>query len=39
MFHEKCGEYGIMHDNEEIFRYMYEFQDKSEAVQLTLWDL
>lgn len=39
LFHQKCEEHGIMHDNEEIFRYMYEFQDKSEAVQLTLWDL
>lgn len=39
LFHQKCAEYGIMHDNDEIFRYMYTFEDKEEAKQLTLWDL
>ena len=39
LFHEKCGEYGIMHDNNEIFRYMHTFEDKEEAEQMTLWDL
>lgn len=39
LFHRKCEEYGIMHRNEEIFRYMNTFEDKNEAVQLTLWDL
>ena len=39
LLHEKCGEYGIMHNNDEIFRYMYTFEDKEEAEQMTLWDL
>lgn len=34
MFHRKCEKYGIMHNNEEIFRYLYRFEDKREGEQL-----
>lgn len=39
LFHQNCEEYGIMHSNEEIFQYMYRFEDKHAGEQLTLWDL
>lgn len=39
LFHEKCAANGILHDNDQIFRYLYEYEDKGEAVQLSLWDL
>lgn len=39
LFHQKCEECGIMHSNEEIFQYMYRFEDKHAGEQLTLWDL
>lgn len=34
MFHRRCKKYGIMHNNEEIFRYLYRFEDKREGEQL-----
>lgn len=39
MFHQRCAEHGIMHDNDEIFRYLSEFEDKQAAEQISLWDL
>lgn len=37
-FHRTCEEYGMMHDNEEIFAYMADFEEKQQAEQLSLWD-
>lgn len=39
IFHEKCGEYGIVHDNEQIFRYLQTFEEKEAVRQMSLWDL
>lgn len=38
LFHKKCEGYGIVHENEEIFHYLSEFEEKSAGNQLTLWD-
>ncbi len=38
LFHAKCREYGIMHDNREIFRYLHAFEDKEAGEQLSLWE-
>ncbi len=37
IFHQKCEEYGIVHDNEQIFRYLYTFEEKNAGSQLELW--
>lgn len=37
-FHQKCAEYGIVHDNEQIFRYLYTFEKKNAGRQLDLWN-
>ena len=37
MFKCFCKENGIMHDPDEIFRYMHEFPEK--YTQMSLWDL
>ncbi len=39
LFCQKCEEYGIVHDNEEIFRYLHAFEEKEATRQLSLWDL
>ena len=39
MFHQRCEQHGIMHDNDEIFKYLSEFEDKQAAEQISLWDL
>ncbi len=39
LFHQKCGENGIVHDNERIFRYLHTFEEKNRFQQLSLWDL
>lgn len=39
LFHAKCSENGIVHNNEQIFQYLYEFEDKHSGTQLSLWDL
>ena len=39
MFHQRCAQHDIMHDNDEIFRYLSEFEDKQAAEQMSLWDL
>ena len=36
LFHTKCQQYGIVHDNEQIFRFLHRFEEKSR--QLSLWD-
>lgn len=38
IFHQKCGESGIVHDNEEIFRYLRTFEEKETIRQMSLWD-
>ena len=35
LFHEKCEEYGIWHDNDRIFSYMMSFEEKE--TQMTLF--
>ncbi|MDE6602046.1 MAG: radical SAM protein [Lachnospiraceae bacterium] len=39
LFHQKCGENGIVHDNEQIFRYLQTFEEKGAGWQMSLWDL
>lgn len=36
-FHRRCEKYGIMHDNERIFEYLYRFEDKREGEQLSFF--
>jgi len=38
IFHQKCQQYGIVHDNEQIFRYLYTFEEKNASRQLNLWN-
>ena len=38
LFHQKCGENGILHDNEQIYRYLYRFEEKQLGEQLSLWE-
>lgn len=35
LFHEKCREYGLWHDNQQIFSYMTALEDEQE--QISLW--
>ena len=37
IFHRVCEENGIMHDNDEIFRYLEEFEEKRDGEQLSLF--
>ena len=39
LFHQTCEEKGMLHDNEEIFRYLQTFEEKGAGRQLSLWDL
>ena len=39
LFHRKCAEYGIIHDNDRIFGYLSCFEEKNSGEQLSLWDL
>lgn len=38
LFHQRCSEHGIVHDNGQIFEYLNTFEDKQAARQLSLWD-
>lgn len=38
MFHKVCEEHGIVHDNEELFRFMREYKNKTAGTQLSLFD-
>lgn len=38
LFHQKCGEHGIVHQNEQIFQYLQAFEEKHREAQLSLWD-
>lgn len=37
LFHRKCAEAGIVHDNGKIFEYMHTFEDKQAGEQMSLW--
>lgn len=37
LFHEKCSQNGMVHNNDEIFRYLYTFEEKDSARQLSFW--
>ena len=39
LFHQKCEENGIAHNNDRIFKYLSEFESKAGVRQLNLWDL
>lgn len=36
-FHHKCSSNGIVHDNNTIFSYLYEFEEKKDSEQLSLF--
>lgn len=36
LFHDSCSYYGMMHSNEEIFRYLQTFEE--EKTQFSLWE-
>lgn len=38
LFHQKCEENHIVHDNEEIFQFLQEFEEENTYKQLSLWD-
>ncbi len=38
LFHQKCEENGILHNNEQIFHYLYTFEEKDRNKQLSIWD-
>lgn len=37
VFHRVCEENGIMHDNDEIFGYLNEFEERNDGEQLSLF--
>lgn len=38
LFHQRCGQYGIVHNNEQIFTYLHTFEEMHATRQLSLWD-
>lgn len=38
IFHQKCDVYGLVHDNDAIFRYLHTFEEKGSGRQMSLWD-
>lgn len=38
LFYKKCKENGIMHNNEQIFQYLQQFEEKDSVQQMSLWD-
>lgn len=38
VFHQTCAQKGIVHDNDEIFRYLHTFEEKGEGRQMCLLD-
>lgn len=38
LFHEKCEQSGIVHDNQKIFEYLNTFEEKQPNEQLSLFD-
>lgn len=39
LFHQKCKDNGIIHDNDQIFNYLSTFEEKTAGKQLSLWEL
>lgn len=39
LFYETCGKYGIETDMETLWDYLYRFEDRQEAQQISLFDL
>lgn len=39
LFHKKCEQCGIVHNNEQIFNYLRTFEEKNTCRQLNIWDL
>ena len=39
LFCQKCNSAGIVHDNEQIFKYLHTYEEKDLNRQLSLWDL
>lgn len=37
-FRQTCDEHGIVHDREELFRYMREYKNKTIGTQMTIFD-
>ncbi len=37
LYHRTCSENGIMHSADEIFEYLYRFEEKNAPQQLSLW--
>ena len=37
LFHTECERHGVMHDNEQIFRYLRQFPQKDEGEQLSFF--
>lgn len=37
LFHRTCETAGIVHDNDQIFRYLQTFEEKQTSAQLRLW--
>lgn len=38
LFHQLCEDNEIVHNNKRIFEYLYNFEDKSNHIQLSLFD-
>lgn len=38
LFHQMCEQYGMMHDNDRIFGYLNDFEEKDTVKQLSIWD-
>ena len=38
LFHSFCEDKGMLHDNDEIFRYLAAFEEKTDAEQLSLFE-
>lgn len=38
LFHQKCGQYGMVHNNQQIFDYLNQFEEKQQGQQLSLFD-
>lgn len=39
LFHQKCDENGIVHNNNQIFQYLQAFEEKQSVQQLSLWSI
>lgn len=38
LFHNTCEANGILHNNDRIFAYLHQFEEKNAPKQLSLWD-